>query len=449
MNKTIVTIASLLAFGTIQAQKISREQASEDIDSLIYTLSEVHPNLYSQTTISDFHNAIMNVKTGLTDSVSSIDIYNDLAPVISQLGDAHTGMVFPYQKVMTQVGKYLPIYPTIDNNTGKLYVKASVDNVVPYDSEIISINGKTAEQMVTGMKAYVSGERDFFRLSMTDNNIIGLFHLLFSSDEYKIVYRESNTKKTNETTLQPVDGNTLNSRLVLSPKILRLMKEHQGNSPYTFRILENSSTAVMNFDVCHDAKGMETFADSMFTVLKERKIKNLIIDVRLNGGGDSKVGDALLRHISPRPFTQYGKTYVRITPTTKRLGVGKNLTPGIYFYPESNNKLKEPLPSDKRYSGKVFLLTSHTTFSSASSFAWAFKQYGCGTVIGEETGGMSVHYGDILTYTLPHSGLLCNISHKRFWQPGADETSIHGVIPDVITKQDSALETAINIINRR
>ena len=122
MRITIITILSLLTFGTSQAQIISRDQACEDIDSLIYTLSEVHPNLYCHTTISDFNNAIMNIKTELNDSVNSIELFNSLAPVISQLGDAHTGMVFPYKRVMSQVNKYLPIYPTVDNNTGKLYV---------------------------------------------------------------------------------------------------------------------------------------------------------------------------------------------------------------------------------------------------------------------------------------------------------------------------------------
>ena len=449
MRITIITILSLLTFGTSQAQIISRDQACEDIDSLIYTLSEVHPNLYCHTTISDFNNAIMNIKTELNDSVNSIELFSSLAPVISQLGDAHTGMIFPYKRVMSQVNKYLPIYPTVDNNTGKLYVKASVDNVIPYDSEIISINGNSAEQIITKLKTYVSGERDFFKLTMVDNNMIGLFHMLYSSNEYKIVYRENNKEQTNEKTVQAVDGEVLNSRLVLSPKILKLIEEHKDNVAYSFRILDNTSIAVMNFDACYDVKGMEVFADSMFTTLKQKGVKNLIIDIRLNGGGNSNVGDALLRYISPKPFTQYGKAYTRITPTTKLLGGGKTLTPGIYFYPENKKELKEPLPSDSRFKGDVFLLTSHTTFSSASSFAWAFKYYGCGTVIGEETGGMSVHYGDVLTYILPHSKLLCNISHKCFWQPGADETSIHGVIPDIITKQDSALETAINIIQKQ
>ncbi len=64
---------------------------------------------------------------------------------------------------------------------------------------------------------------------------------------------------------------------------------------------------------------MKMFADSMFVTLREKGIKNLIIDLRNNGGGNSMVGDVLFRYISPKAFKQMGKALVRVTPTTIRL----------------------------------------------------------------------------------------------------------------------------------
>lgn len=431
------------------AQNISRTEASEDIDSLVYTLTEVHPDLYYNIGMSRFCQAVYDAKNNLPDSISATELYRLCAPIVAEIGDAHTSLMLPYDNIMSGIRGFCPVYPTIDNNTGKLYVKASADNCVPYDSEILSINGLTAKQMVQKMTAYVSGERDFFKYTMADNEIMGLFHFLFAADKYDITYLEPNAKKSKNIILDPIDGDQLNDRLVLSPKILKLMGEHGSGEPYSFRILEGKNVAVLTFDACINPKGMEVFADSMFTCLKEKNIQNLIVDVRYNGGGNSNVGDALLKHIAPTPFAQFGKTYIRVTPTTKRLGGGASREPGIYFHPENASALHEPFPSDKRYKGNVYLLTSHTTFSSASSFAWAFQHYNCGTVIGEETGGMNVHFGDVLTYTLPHSNLKCNISHKRFWQPGADETSIHGVIPDIPTSQSDALNTALQMIGMK
>lgn len=446
MKRLILAILILCSVTITNAQDISRSQASSDIDTLICTLCEVHPNLYCYISESILNNQIADLKANLHDSISVIQLYETLAPIVAQIGDAHTTMALPYREVMIRAGKYIPVFPTIDSNTGRMLVKASVGNCVPYDSEILSINGMSAKDMVGRMLTFVGGEREFFRLTMIDNNVMGMFHLLFPAPEYSIKYVEPNSNEEKTVTLQAVDANTLNSGLVLSPKILKLMEEHGGNAPYTFRILNEKKVAVMNFDACMDVKGMQAFADSMFTTLRQQGIKNLIIDVRYNGGGNSNVGDVLLKYISPKPFAQYGKTLVKVTPKTIALTANRYDKPDTHIIPEDPASRHQPLPEAQRFGGNVYLLISHTTFSSAASFAWAFKEAGCGTVIGEETGGMSVHYGDVIGFKLPNSGLSVNVSHKRFWLPGADENNIHGVMPDITSPQENALETALECI---
>ena len=68
--------------------------------------------------------------------------------------------------------------------------------------------------------------------------------------------------------------------------------------------------AVIDFNSCDNVEGMRHFADSMFTALRTQGIKELIIDVRNNGVGNSCVGDELLRYIAPEPFCQMGKASV-------------------------------------------------------------------------------------------------------------------------------------------
>lgn len=449
MKRIIFAIFILGSVTVMRAQNISRSQAFADIDTLLHTLNEVHPNLYSNVSMSTLNRQIADAKAGMPDSISVIALYESLAPVIAGIGDAHTTMALPYREVMIKVGRYIPVFPTIDSNTGRMLVKASVGNCVPYDSEILSVNGKSAADMVEKMLTFVGGEREFFRLTMVDNNVMGLFHMLFSAPEYSIKYVKPDSKVEKCVTLQDVEADKLNSGLVLSPRILKLMEEHGSGAPYSFRIMDGNKVAVMNFDACMDVKGMEAFADSMFTELRQHGIKDLIVDVRYNGGGNSNVGDVLLKYIASKPFAQFGKTLVKVTPTTIALTGNRYEKPHTHIIPEDSASRHEPLPEAQLFRGNVYLLTSHTTFSSASSFAWAFKEAGCGTVIGEETGGMSVHYGDVISFRLPNSGLSVNVSHKRFWLPGADENDIHGVIPDIICSQDEALETAIKYIEAK
>lgn len=116
--------------------------------------------------------------------------------------------------------------------------------------------------------------------------------------------------------------------------------------------------------------------------------------------------------------------------------------------PESD-LIKPIAPEDGHYAGNVYLLTSGKTFSAAASFAWTFAECNIGTIIGEETGGMSVCYGDKLWYHLPVSDLECGISFKRFWYLNADEDDIHGAMPDIAVPASMALDKALSLIKRK
>ncbi|WP_305257215.1 S41 family peptidase [uncultured Duncaniella sp.] len=205
----------------------------------------------------------------------------------------------------------------------------------------------------------------------------------------------------------------------------------------------------MDFREFSDVERMESFADSMFTALRKNKIGNLIIDLRKNGGGNSSVGDRLLRYITPEPYMQMDKALVKITPLTKKLMKAPDIVPTFMFWEATPDQYIVPRTADEgHYDGNVYLLTSNKTFSSAGSFAWAFKECGMGTVIGEETGGMNVCFGDVLTYRMPVSRLQCSVSFKRFWQFRADENNIHGTIPDIAVPAAKAMDTALKLAKK-
>jgi len=69
-------------------------------------------------------------------------------------------------------------------------------------------------------------------------------------------------------------------------------------------------------------------------------------------------------------------------------------------------------------------------------------------VVGEETGGMNVCFGDILGYNLPISDLYCTISYKRFWQFRADENDIHGTLPDIAVPADNAMGEVMKLVKK-
>ena len=227
------------------------------------------------------------------------------------------------------------------------------------------------------------------------------------------------------------------------------VKSKNYGEDYAYMTDSLNNVAIMEFNKFSNPARMELFADSMFSDLRQKRISNLIIDIRNNSGGDSGVGDILLKYISDKPFTQFDKMLVKITPKTIELSGDSTMQPGLYYIETDTAQMEKPFTNEEgHYDGKVFLLISNRTYSSASSFAWIFKKLGIGKIIGEETGGMNVSYGDVVTYTMPISKLECIISYKRYWKYGADENEIHGAMPDVEIAADRAMGTALRLANR-
>lgn len=418
---------------------LSPEQAKFDIGALFYTISEVHPNMYSVAGQISLLSAINRASESITDSISVEELYKIAAPIVAMIGDGHTNLFFPANSVFKRDTKRLPVWMHVESDR-TITVDRSLDSIMPCGAKVLKINGKATDQIIDELMQYVSGETEHFRLSRLDD-LRPLLHVSMPADSYEIEYVAPGSTETRSYTFPALTPPEYMSR-VPAPK-----NDNNSGEPYTFRIDETEQVGIMDFRSFENQDKMKTFADSMFTTLRKRGIRDLIIDIRENGGGASTVGDILLQYFTPKPFIQMEKVLIRITPTTRRLMWYGDMTPGIYYHLTPEDKFHKPLSREEGfYDGKVWLLTSNKTFSSAGSFAWAAQVFGASTLVGETTGGMNVAYGDVLGYNLPVSGITCGISYKRFWKHNADENDIHGAIPEYQVPKEEAMMKALQLI---
>ena len=209
-----------------------------------------------------------------------------------------------------------------------------------------------------------------------------------------------------------------------------------SDAPWTYYVDPVFHTAVMNFrNFSGTPRQMSHFCDSMFSALRIDGISHLVIDVRGNtGSGDPQIADVLLRYISPVPFIRIQKELVNRSPMVLALTASTDTLPSISFREVAQSDFIPPLtPAEGHFDGRVALITDSLTSSSAASLAWAFSHFCMGPVVGKETGGRNICFGDTLTWYTPVGRIPCAISHKRFWYPGANEFDIHGTIPDIET----------------
>ncbi|MBI1853965.1 MAG: hypothetical protein HYR85_26810 [Planctomycetes bacterium] len=84
------------------------------------------------------------------------------------------------------------------------------------------------------------------------------------------------------------------------------------------------------------------------------------------------------------------------------------------------------------YRGKLDVLTGPHTFSSGNWFAVIVHDNKLGRIIGEPTGNAPSSYGDIVSFTLPKSGLSFTLSYKRWIRPDPSLDPVDALVPDVL-----------------
>ena len=442
----LFSLFAMNAFG--QFKSFSREEMIQDIDMLFSTIEQVHPNMHAVYTKQQFDKDLEKVKAELAPSGDIFYLFNQVTPLVVKLGDGHTNVFPSFFNDVSEYGDNVLLFPFAvkvfsDKIISIQYDYTPSQKTIPTGAQITKINNRYANDLVREMINYSSGEKDFYRIDKLGWLFTPLMYTLYRDTVFDIEYffnQKTQTAKVNGIPLK---------------ELMKISSQQSGITPsvlFTFSTLPKKNIGVMEFNQFTDMDKFKIFLDSTFQVLQKENIGNLIIDIRKNGGGDSRMGDELFQYISPVPFAQFGKTIVKYSDILKEFyntNYNREFTNpnGIEIYNE-DMELLELRENPLRYKGNVFLLISHSTFSSAGSFSWAFKYFKMGTVIGEETGGMAVCFGDVINPSLPNSGLLFGVSHKKFYQYGATDDNIHGTLPDYEIQSEKALDFAIDLITK-
>lgn len=461
--KTIATLVATLLFVVANAQKVNYlkvEELNKDFDFLVHTLKTTHPNPYAVISRTEFEKKEKNIREQLKDSLSLKQYYQLIAPLVSALQDGHTALTFPGRKLLSTKDYLFPYIVNASIEKPFLTVTETISadyEQIPVGAEILKINNHTAEDVIQRIIDNTSGESKAYRLKMgADYTMFAfLFGAFYELEEtVAVTYRFEN--RDFEKTIPTVTFANLaeiakkrkpsnTDKTVVTPDFSLLLKPEQ-------------KTAILDIRFFGDKDKFQEFLKTSFKTIRDKKIKKVIIDIRENGGGNSALGDELLKYIAAQPFRQFDRTLIKYSQLQKDTYEGYCKKEAQYcnqynYMKEKHNGAVETFPAkdltfpyakSDRFNGKVFLLTGTRTFSSAMNFAQTFKQYKLGTIIGEETGGWLVSYGDKVTTTLPVSNIPLSVSTKKFYTVGATDKDFHGVKPDVAIKADKALEYIIS-----
>ena len=452
--------------------KYNPEQMISDFDYLFETLESIHPDLYFYTTKDSIDVLRKKAIERLNHPMTSVEFWKIIAPVVVKLNDGHTAIYFPYQvrkDYLDSGGLIFPFEVNVEND--KLFITKNYtqDTLIGINSEIQSINKIPADSILCTMRNYINGERKSFidlKVSLIFKPLI--WALFDFTDSFIIDFIAASNGK-----------NYTKSYEGISYEEYKSFKENKksDSKPYTFYKIPEAKTGVIDFRHMVDYSAFNKFLDSTFTVILNDSLQNLIIDIRKNGGGNSNLADALLSHFNKKSYTQATQMDVKVSKQARKQF--RKIFFKWYMYPlypvalfnsysrpvlfgkkgkivSYNREPEKPKTSDPFFNGSVYLLTSPNTFSSANILAAVFKCYDMGTMIGEETGGLTIAFGDIISVELPNTKLKGGCSYKKFYHP-CGKPDNHGVIPDIEVKQnpedtkqgkDTVMEFTVNYINK-
>ncbi len=428
MKKLVFIFCIIFSTETYSQEKISPDNLIKDIDFLIGKYEKIHPNLYAYTDKESFTLKIDKLKNGITDSLTSLDFWMKLAPIMNELKDGHTSVSPNYDDLNKYMEKfkssgllYLPFSVFIIDSV--IYLREIYGNnsaSIKPGSIIKSINGVPDSEILKKLVGYKSGERLAYRLHYVQRTFLWDFTDFYPSVKYKIEYIENGKFKT-----AILNGITEDETNIYNNKVF-------PDSPkYKFSLIDKN-IGYFEYNECRDYERFKTLLDSSFTIMRQVGIKNLIIDIRKNGGGNSDLNYLLLAYLYDKPYKSYSLIETKITEDIRNLNdyyAQFKVDTTIRFDTYQKN---EPI-NNIRFSGNIFLLTSVFTFSSGTHCAMLFKDYDIGTIVGQETGGLPSGYGDTFFFKLPYSGLNARVSYKYFIRPSGKNDG-KGVLPDVPIK---------------
>ncbi len=387
--------ALLFAFAELAAQTSSHSiDWVTDFKFLDSELPKAHIDAFHSLKKEQFHEMIRGLVASAPRSTDR-QMVARLMHITAAIGDSHSGIHFLPANLrfsIVPISEYL-----FGDELGIIAGAPEYRDLI--GGTIVSINGHRTQEVVAHMKSLTEGTNDMTRSAFVVTRLIRpelLFYEGFAErpDQYDLV-----VQKDDRTIIQslPVlgrksDGSPVTGGLGISP----IPTEGSGwisaapsdrplwlknqNKQFWFAELPEKSTLYIHDRLVGNEENGQSFAaffQEMFKKIEAAGYQTVVLDIRLNGGGDNTLIEPLKSGFKSMPVFQ-----------TK---------------------------------GRFFVIIGRLTQSAAQNFTTFLERNTKAIFVGEPTGESPNHYGDPEPVELPSSGISINLSRKRWSDSSQDD----------------------------
>ena len=390
-------LALLAATGSAQTP-LTPEQWRQDLQFLAAELPRKHKNLFYELPKAEFERQVRALDAAIP-SMTELQIRAALTKLVASARNAHT----------TINGlEGTPAFPIEFLRLGEdMYVTAiAAGHERALQARLVAVNDTPARDVWSSLLPYVPQENDVIPTVMVPGLLRSAAMLFVEQITPGIDRARFELEREGERfTIELASSVRLDAirwaRIRTEP---RALKEARGRGlDYWFEYLPEEKTIYVQYNACRDMAGQpfKEFTAQVMKAVDSQPVERFVIDLRYNGGGDSKV----------------------IKPMLEALKLRKRL--------------------------KLYALVGRYTFSSGYMAARDLKNQARAVLVGEAMGQKPNGYGDIRPLKLPNSGLTAWYCTKFFRLEKGDPRQVEPDVPaptearDYFSGRDAAMEYAV------
>lgn len=386
---TIFVLTALTALPSFALDDHQVRQWREDIQFYRTALEDGHIDLYHSVSKERFASELDHLVARLSE-LNEHQIVTEMMRITRLINDGHTQ--FP---IMAGPHKHYPLrFFMID---GDVYVLSASESLQKYlGARIVAIDGVAITDVLKTIAPVVQPAENEYGQMQSLAFHLTVDNMLFGTGVTQAYGSAKFTFETPDGAVSNVDINSLSMSEYLAETTHWIDQQKPFQDPELtlnkhLWITTNpeTQTAYLYFSQYPALEEIMAFGPILSEYLAAKGTRNIIIDLRDNGGGDFYVGLALSSPI---------------------------------------------LMADSiDWQNGVYVLIGRTTFSAAMSNAVQFRQILNARLVGEPTGANPISYSEVGRFRLPNSGRRVLFS-KRLYRFQAAPTA--GVQPDIFVQRD-------------
>ncbi len=433
---------ALTAEQPTRGRALTADQWREDLRTLARELPRVHRNAFHQVTRDSFDRAVAALDSAIP-GLQDHEVIVGLARIVASVGDGHTRLALPEDPkvAFSQAHTATPVPANralvFQHLPVKLYLYSDglhVQAATPawrraLGMRVLRIGRVSATEALEAVRPVVPADNEMgYRLvapaELAIPEVLHALRLIEDPVRVPIVVADSSGREAT-LDLEPlplfevtawVEAHQATTAAGTHPATsipVPLWRHDPGNEFWlSFDPRSRALYVQVNRVADKPGESLAQFAARLSEFIERNPVERLVLDLRLNAGGNNDLNRSLVLALARSP------------------------------------KVNQP--------GRLFVIIGRATFSAGVTLASQLEYWTHALFVGEPTGGRPSGYGDSRKITLPNSGLTVRAAtiYWRDWSAAEDRASIDPGIPAALASaderhgRDPALEAALGFTAR-